>query len=126
MSRSGCVMPRASHRAMSNEMTPATTPADRKTEGPGATPPADRNCHQTLWRKPSVAEIRPRVPREGEGCIAVTHPPSEVGTLAYVIRPVTPQCGTPSLNSCGKTGRCAPWTVIVPSGDCVTIEEPAG
>ena len=73
-----------------------------------------------------MADIRPSVPRDGDGCIAVTQPPSGVGTLAYVIRPTTPQCGTPSSNGGGLTENVVPWIVMVPSGDRVTIEEPDG
>ncbi len=47
-----------------------------------AAAPASRNCHHALWRKPSVAEIRPSEPREGEGFRTETHRPSVVGTVA--------------------------------------------
>ena len=86
-----------------------------------ATAPASRNCHQELWRNPNVAEIRPSDPRDGEGRSTVTQPPSEVGTAAYVIRPVTPQCGTPSSNVGTWRPRSVPWMVTFPSALRVTI-----
>src|SRR6476469_4511051 len=81
MSRSGWVMPRASHRAPISEISPATAPASR-------------NCHHTLCRNPSVAEMRPRGPRRKAGCIAVTYPPLSSGTVAQVMFPTTPHLGT--------------------------------
>ena len=86
MSRSGCVMPRASHRAITSAMTAAIAPASR-------------NCHQTLCRNPSVAEMRPSAPRVGEGYSTMRLPPSSVGIDAQTLLPITPHL------------RHAPWRV---------------
>ena len=41
--------------------------------------PASMNCHHTLCRNPSVAEIRPRNPRVGDGYSTIRLPPSVGG-----------------------------------------------
>ena len=75
----------------------------------------------------SVAEMRPSEPRLGDGCIAVTDPPSGDGTLAQVMWQMTPQWGTPSVYGSGRQENCMPsMPVTVPSGARRMISVSAG
>ncbi len=101
MSRSGWVMPRASHRAITSAIT-------------AAMPPASRNCHHTLCRNPKVAEMRPSDPLVGEGYSTIRLPPSSVGIDAQTLLPITPHRGTRPGVSGGSTPRFTPSTVTSP------------
>ena len=106
MSRSGCVIPRASQRATTSAM-------------PAASPPATRNCHQKSVRNRNVSVIRASNPSPGAAWTAytssMTSPDRTSGTTAYSSSPVLPTWTMPSVNT-ASVGASCPVLSVAPSG----------